>query len=38
LKNEIATNALDLIRKEYHLGRLDNVFDLKYKKLLKCNN
>jgi colanic acid/amylovoran biosynthesis glycosyltransferase len=34
LKNEIATNALDLIRKEYHLGRLDNVFDLNYKKLI----
>ena len=34
LKNEIALNALDLIREEYHLGRLDNVFDLNYKKLI----
>lgn len=38
LKNEITSNALDLIRKEYHLGRLNTVFDLKYKELLKCNN
>jgi glycosyltransferase involved in cell wall biosynthesis len=34
LKNEITSNALDLIRKEYHLGRLDSVFDFNYKKLI----
>jgi glycosyltransferase involved in cell wall biosynthesis len=33
LKNEIRSNALDLIQKEYHLGRLGGVFDLNYKKL-----
>jgi glycosyltransferase involved in cell wall biosynthesis len=32
LKNEIRSNALDLIQKEYHLGRLGGVFDFNYKK------
>lgn len=34
LKNEIRSNALDLVTKEYNLDRLGLVFDENYKKLL----